>query len=305
MDSFFKHLSAFIVQAKNGELKTSPYPKEWSELKTKVSFGMGAPARVPWIAFVARDMQVSNGFYPVYLYFKDLDILILAYGVSETYEYTKSWPPEILSSAQTINGYLDKDVPRYGDSFVFKAYKVRVENEIVNFKYFENGEGINQKDIDADLSTILDYYRKIIFGPSVITPEISQGRFYMEKQLEDFVISNWEHTDLGKKYNLIVEEGVQISQQYRTSIGPIDILAQEKKTKDYVVIELKKYQTSDDTIGQLARYMGWVQENMGGRIKGVIIAGEYDKKLDFALKVIPDVEVFLYTVDFKLNKFSR
>lgn len=51
--------------------------------------------------------------------------------------------------------------------------------------------------------------------------------------------------------------------------------------------------------------MGWIKENKGGDVKGIIIAGEYDLKLDFALKVLTNVEVFLYQVNFKLNKFSK
>ena len=33
---------------------------------------------------------------------------------------------------------------------------------------------------------------------------ISQGLFYMEKQLEDFIIANWDQTEFGKKYDLNV-----------------------------------------------------------------------------------------------------
>ena len=31
--------------------------------------------------------------------------------------------------------------------------------------------------------------------------------------------------------------------------------------------------------------------------------GEYDKKLEYALQIVTGIEVFLYKVDFKLNKF--
>ena len=62
----------------------------------------------------------------------------------------------------------------------------------------------------------------------------------MEKQLEDFIIANWDKTEFGKKYDLITEDGQMVSQQYPTSIGPIDILAKDKSTGNYVVIELKK-----------------------------------------------------------------
>ena len=71
----------------------------------------------------------------------------------------------------------------------------------------------------------------------------------MEKQLEDFIIHNWDKTELGERFNLIIEDGELISQQYRTEIGSIDILAKDKKSGSFVVIELKKSQTSDDTVG--------------------------------------------------------
>ena len=95
----------------------------------------------------------------------------------------------------------------------------------------------------------------------------------MEKQLEDFIIFNWDKTALGKRFDLIVEEGESVSQQYRTDIGRIDILARDKNSMSYVVIELKRDQSSDDTVGQLARYMGWIKENKkDDNVKGIIIA---------------------------------
>ena len=91
-----------------------------------------------------------------------------------------------------------------------------------------------------------------------------------------------------------------VSQQYSTPIGPIDILVHDKKTKQYVVIELKRDQTSDQTVGQLARYMGWLEEHKskGNPAKGIIIAGKYDKRLYYALKKLKDADVYLYRVDF-------
>jgi hypothetical protein len=126
--------------------------------------------------------------------------------------------------------------------------------------------------------------------------------FQMEEDLEDFLISNWEKTELGKKYNLIYEGGELISQQYKTDIGRIDILAQEKSTNTYVVIELKKQQASDQTIGQLARYMGWVKAKKAnnGAVKGIIISYTSDEKLSYALRTFPDVELLLYKISFSL-----
>lgn len=303
-------LNSFIIQSHSGDLKTSVYPKFWNDLNVKVSFGMGTPARIPWIGLRAEGQEVSRGINPVYLYYKDLETLILAYGISETEIAPQSWPAEIMNSTQTITAFFDKKVPRYGDSFVFKAYKINFskKSDVFTFSNYKTGENVSDKDLESDLSVITDYYKKILFvsSSSTVVNEMNQGLFYMEKQLEDFIIHNWDNTELGKKYDLIIEEGELLSQQYRTDIGPIDILVKDKQTKSYVVIELKRNQTSDDTVGQLARYMGWVKEHKKDKnVKGVIIAGQYDKKLDYAREMLPNIEVFIYQVDFKLNQFKK
>ena len=79
-----------------------------------------------------------------------------------------------------------------------------------------------------------------------------------------------------------------------------------KKDGSYVVIELKRKQTSDETIGQVTRYMGWIKKKLGdSEVKGIIVAGKFDEKLDYAQEMTPNIEVFLYQVDFKLNEHKR
>jgi hypothetical protein len=127
--------------------------------------------------------------------------------------------------------------------------------------------------------------------------------FVMEKYFEEFLVGNWETTELGKKFNLIYsDENELLSQQYKTDIGKIDLLVKEKNTNNYVVIELKKNQTSDDTVGQILRYMGWVKEKLAKNdlVKGIIIGYSNDDKLNYALKLIPDISLLLYRINFSL-----
>ena len=78
------------------------------------------------------------------------------------------------------------------------------------------------------------------------------------------------------------------------------------QNKEHFQIELKRNQTSDDTVGQIARYMGWVEEHLEcENVKGVIVCGKYDKKLDYARKRVKDVEVFLYEVNFSLKEYKK
>ena len=304
MNNIFEILTTFVIQSKTDNLKWSSYPKEYQDLNMKVSFGQGVPARVSWISFLAPEMQTSNGFYPVYLFYKKQNKLILAYGISETSEYPTTWPDEIINNHQKINDYIDNP-PRYGDSFLFRSYNLSINESIVEFSNDDNNK-LTADNLATDLTQIINSYKKFV-SMEIKNEEspISQGLFYMEKQLEDFIISNWENTEFGMKYDLIYEDGVLVSQQYRTSIGKIDILAKDKITKNHVVIELKKNQTSDDTIGQLSRYMGWVKEHKkDDAVKGIIVAGKFDEKLRYAKTMVPNSEAFLYEIDFKIKEYK-
>lgn len=304
MSNFVEILNNFLIQSETDNLKWSSYPKEFLDLKTKVSFGQGVPARVSWISFLAPEMQTSNGFYPIYLFYKSEKKLILAYGISETYEYPQTWPSEVTNNAKKIKDYLPNP-PRYGDTYVFKTYNIQIENNKITYLNDEKSI-LESKEIDLDLSKIINWYKKFVsLEIKNENSPISQGLFYMEKQLEDFIIENWNNTEFGNKYDLIYEDGELISQQFQTDIGKIDILAKDKLTKSYVVIELKKNQTSDDTVGQLARYMGWIKKNKkDDNVKGVIVAGQFDNKLDHARIMLTNTEVFLYEVNFQLKEYK-
>lgn len=129
--------------------------------------------------------------------------------------------------------------------------------------------------------------------------------FALEKHLENFLVANWEQSELGKKYELIEDNGEIVSQQYRTDIGFIDLLVKDKKGKNYVVIELKRGQTSDSTVGQVLRYMNWVKKHRanGKEVKGIVIALDADDKMRYALADLTDkIELFTYRVDFILNQ---
>jgi len=297
-------LTDFLLQAHEPNLRTSQYPKEFADLRMKVSFGQGVQARVPWISFTAQGMSTSNGYYPVYLYFKEVNVLVLSFGISEESEHAMNWPIEIQEEYPKVKGVISNPV-RYGESFVFKTYQPNIEGNSVTL--VREGEELSQEILEAELGEILTIYKRILeIEVKDESSAVSSGLFYMEQQLEDFIIENWNETEFGKNLDLIYEEGILKSQQYPTDIGRIDILAKDKKTGSFVVIELKRNQTSDDTVGQILRYMGWVTEKLSdAAVRGIIIAGKYDQKLYYAQNVIQSVDVFLYEVQFNLKEYKK
>jgi restriction system protein len=129
--------------------------------------------------------------------------------------------------------------------------------------------------------------------------------FAMEKHLEDFLVQNWQQTDLGKEYDIFQEEGEVVGQQYATDTGPLDILAVSKDKKTLLVVELKKGRPSDAVVGQTLRYMGYVQEELaedGQQVRGVIIALEDDQKIRRALAAVSNIAFYRYQISFKLVK---
>jgi len=296
-------LKDFIKQTKTDSLKTKDYPKEFLDLKMKVSFGQGALAKVPWVALRAPDMPVSNGYNPVYLFYKEQNTLILAYGISETHIPEVSWTKDIHDTKTKISDFIENPF-RYGDSYVYKHYEPLVENDEVTF--VRDGETISTEELENELKEIVSFFKECLnIELKDESSSMSSGLFYMEQQLEDFIIENWDGTEFGKEFDLIYKDGELISQQYMTDIGRIDILAKDKKDGSHVVIELKRNQTSDDTVGQITRYMGWIEENLhDDKVKGIIVAGKYDEKLYYAQKRLKDIEVFLYEVNFKLNEYK-
>jgi restriction system protein len=128
-----------------------------------------------------------------------------------------------------------------------------------------------------------------------LTPSVSvedPAAFAMEMHLEEFLVKNWAQTDLGKEFDIYSEDGEVVGQQYETDTGPLDILAISKDKKSLLVVELKRGRASDSVVGQILRYMSFVQEQLaeeGQTVKGVIIALDDDTRIRRALAMVPAV----------------
>lgn len=139
----------------------------------------------------------------------------------------------------------------------------------------------------------------IATDPNVEDPAV----FALEKHLEDFLVSNWAQTELGKKYDIYIVDGEQVGQQFQTDTGPIDILAVSKDGTELLIVELKKGRASDAVLGQIQRYMGYVMDELAEDhqlVRGVIIALEDDLKVRRALRAASNINFYRYQVNFTL-----
>ena len=125
-----------------------------------------------------------------------------------------------------------------------------------------------------------------------------QLRLSLETYLEDLIIEQWSQIDFGADLSFVER------QTNCGDIGTLDILAREKATDGFVVIELKRDEGDDEVFGQVCRYMGWVGENLiqmdGVPVCGIIIAAEITPKLEAAAKTNPNVRLVEYAIRFEL-----
>ena len=131
----------------SGNISTieSGFPSSYSSLQVKVGFGKGNWASVTWMAFLYGGQKVQEGIYPVFLYYKNIDLLILAYGVSSTRKPHMKWK---LEKGLLIKDYfksINYKSTKYLDSYVYKTY---------------NGQKImnNEETVEPDLDLMIKEY---------------------------------------------------------------------------------------------------------------------------------------------------
>ncbi len=130
--------------------------------------------------------------------------------------------------------------------------------------------------------------------------------FPLESHLRDFIVQNLSSIKIhNKSLMLYVNENGVDGVEYRTDVGIIDILAIDDEN-NFVIFELKLSRGNDQTLGQLLRYMGWVEENIAHdkKVHGVIVAKTIDEKLRYAMKKTQDVILYEYEIDFKITPIN-
>jgi hypothetical protein len=132
---------------------------------------------------------------------------------------------------------------------------------------------------------------------------VPEATFTLEYQLRDFLAANLETVKVNdKRLRLYIDPTGRDGIEFPTAVGPIDILALDQNS-DFVVFELKRANSPDRAVGQLARYMGWVQQTIGRdrKVSGVIVAKTISQNLRYAASVVSSVFLFEYQVEFHLR----
>jgi len=212
-DFVSKLLETFLGQAAAADdLSTKAYPKNYRGLQVSVSFGKGNFGKIPWISFLGYGQRTSEGIYPVYLFYREIGILILAYGVSETTAPTASWKQ--LDGVSTVKEYLKQRFStapdRYGDSWVYAAYKipddiqadrVTADLDALIAKYIAQFSKAGEVPVaDVPVTVSPETLRPAQLSPPPFTIDQALEGLFIERERFRAILELWE-----RKKNLILQ----------------------------------------------------------------------------------------------------
>jgi hypothetical protein len=127
-------------------------------------------------------------------------------------------------------------------------------------------------------------------------------KFY-ESDIEERMLSLLEEMNLQLYHDYDTGKS---GKQYVIDGGRIDLLCIDRRSGDFVIIELKKGEAPQETLLQILRYISWVKQHLTNKyknnVKGIILTEHADTNLKVYIDEVPNVEIRYYKVSISLIK---
>jgi hypothetical protein len=126
--------------------------------------------------------------------------------------------------------------------------------------------------------------------------EAEEITFGLERDLQSALRANIEQLEAGLT---IIDQG----KERTTEAGRIDITAADSSGK-VVVIELKAGKANPEVVAQILSYMGSIAETEHKAVRGILVAGDFHKRVILASRAIPNLDLKKYSFQFTFREIT-
>ena len=149
-----------------------------------------------------------------------------------------------------------------------------------------------------------ELYEEKAHGPNLWAPDQAENvsgeqaveaSISLERDIEDQLVHQLD----------ALEEGLTfVGRQVKCDVGRVDIAGRGADGAT-VVIELKVGEAKDSAIGQIARYMGWhQQQEAAGTVRGILVASDFPEGVQHAALAIPNLALRRYRIQLTFDDAS-
>jgi hypothetical protein len=123
-----------------------------------------------------------------------------------------------------------------------------------------------------------------------------------ERALEEMLVKEWLRTPfarIGVELKTRDRDGA-FGRQILTEVNSIDVLGYRPAENEWWIIELKRGRSSDAAVGQVSRYLRWIECHRAAkrdRVVGAIVAHTADARLRYAIEANPKLSLWLWDPD--------
>jgi len=163
------------------------------------------------------------------------------------------------------------NIKKWKNSLPYEVIRSELSNQNYRLRIAKANEDDKNK-----IELALRIYRNMGYG------EIDGNFFILESGIEEAVKANLSQLGLE-----LAEKEIQQQCALEIGVGRTDLICRDKEY-NYVVLELKAIHSSDNVVGQILRYMGYIREKWAEKekkdVKGIILIPSYDEQLRLAAK---------------------
>ncbi len=238
----------------------------------------------------------------------------------EAWLIAKGYDPKTISTRKSNIRRLES---AYGDlvsAFAEDGFEsIRGELEYTKIDERNRETDPSRLGIDGNLYNSLSHYRSVLnsyasflsdtSSPSVLTQGLTQT---LSAAVADAVSEQSEaklslERDLQAALRRSIEQlepGLQIADggsERSVPSGRIDILAKDAGGVP-VIIELKVVTAPRDAVAQVLAYMGDIQGDIDGPVRGMLVAPDFDARAISAARMVPSLSLFSFRFSFQFDR---